>query len=358
MGFPENGPDDYSAGLLDEPDAGQELQLVVPDAGVGSRLDVVLAALIPEHSRSRIQEWIRGGLVSVDGLCRQEPKLRVDGGERVVVVVPEDVRASPDQAEDIPLAIVFEDDSLIVIDKPVGLVVHPGSGNWSGTLLNALLHHAPELAAVPRAGIVHRLDKDTSGLLVVARTLTAQTHLVRQLQARTVRREYLALVRGRVAAGGEVDAPIGRHPTQRTRMAVVDGGKPARTRYRVLERFEACALLECSLDTGRTHQIRVHMASIGLPLVGDATYGPRARLPPAFARQALHAARLGLLHPLSGQSMQWESPLPADFAGLLESLRGAWSDHSRLAGAGGGPRLVDDACGGLQCRQFCRPQPR
>jgi 23S rRNA pseudouridine1911/1915/1917 synthase len=222
---------------------------------------------------------------------------------------------------------VFEDATLIVIDKPAGLVVHPGSGNWSGTMLNALLAHAPEVEQVPRAGIVHRLDKETSGLLVVAKTLTAQTDLVRQLQARSVQREYLALAAGRVKADGEVDAPIGRHPVQRTRMAVIAGGKPARTHYRVLEAFAAATLLECRLDTGRTHQIRVHFASIGHPLIGDPVYAKKsAALPPPlnkFPRQALHAARLAFVHPVSGKEVSFEAPLPADFETLLQALRAA-----------------------------------
>jgi 23S rRNA pseudouridine1911/1915/1917 synthase len=221
----------------------------------------------------------------------------------------------------IALAIVAEDDALLVVDKPAGLVVHPGSGNWEGTLLNALLHHAPQLAAVPRAGIVHRLDKDTSGLLVVAKTITAQTDLVRQLQARTVTREYLALAQGDVARGGTIDAPIGRHPTKRTTMGVVTTGKPARTHYEVVERFGRATLLRCRLETGRTHQIRVHLATLGHPLVGDPAYGKKSPLP--FARQALHAARLGLVHPVTRAACAWESPLPADFAALLAALRAA-----------------------------------
>jgi len=220
--------------------------------------------------------------------------------------------------------VLFEDADLIVIDKPAGLVVHPGNGNESGTLMNALLHHAPQLAAVPRAGIVHRLDKETSGLLVVAKTLPAQTDLVRQLQARTVKRHYLALALGRVERDGSVDAPIGRHPVQRVKMAVVRGGKDARTHYHVVERFERATLLECRLETGRTHQIRVHLASIGHPLAGDPVYGKTRSGDPrldAFRRQALHAWRLALRHPRRGEEQAWESPLPADFATLLESLR-------------------------------------
>jgi 23S rRNA pseudouridine1911/1915/1917 synthase len=221
--------------------------------------------------------------------------------------------------------VVYEDDELVVIDKPAGLVVHPGNGNASGTLLNALLHHAPQLAGIPRAGIVHRLDKDTSGLLVVAKTLTAQTDLVRQMQARSVRRHYLALALGTVERDGTVDAPLGRHAVQRTKMAIVRaGGKEARTHYAVLERFAKATLLECRLETGRTHQIRVHLASIKHPLAGDPVYGKTksgdARLD-AFPRQALHAWHLALRHPATAEEKAWESPLPADFATLLESLR-------------------------------------
>ncbi len=229
-----------------------------------------------------------------------------------------------EQAEDIPLDVVFEDDTIIVINKPVGLVVHPGSGNWSGTLLNALLFHNPSFRELPRAGIVHRLDKDTSGLLVVAKTLEAQTDLVRQLQARTVKRHYFALVHGEPAPSGEVNAPIGRHPVQRTKMAVVPGGREAVTHYRVVERFARASLIECQLETGRTHQIRVHMAHIGHPLVGDATYGKARSADPrldAFPRQALHAWQLGLVHPRTGEAGRWSVPLAADIESLLAVLR-------------------------------------
>lgn len=253
-----------------------------------------------------------------------EPKQKLWGGESITVDEALDDQCAASTPEAIPLNVVFEDETLIVIDKPAGLVVHPAAGNWSGTLLNALLHHAPQLTSVPRAGIVHRLDKDTSGLLVVAKTLEAQTDLVRQLQARTVKREYQALARGEVERGGTVDAAIGRHPIQRTKMAVVMGGKPARTHFRVVERFSTCTLIECSLETGRTHQIRVHLDHIGHPLVGDPVYGRGAnRVPrgPAFDRQFLHARKLGLVHPVSGRSMLWKSPLPDDMAELLEQLR-------------------------------------
>ncbi|MFA6444814.1 MAG: RluA family pseudouridine synthase, partial [Sterolibacterium sp.] len=255
--------------------------------------------MLPQHSRSRLQAWLREGRIVVQGIPGADAKSKIWGGERIQVAAAADPRAEPDAAEDIALDIVHEDDDILVINKPAGLVVHPGSGNWQGTLLNALLHHAPQLAAVPRAGIVHRLDKETSGLLVVAKTLEAQTNLVRQLQARSVKRHYLALVHGAVERDGTVDAPIGRHPTQRIKMAVVaaDGrgqGKEARTHYAVRERLVNASLLECRLETGRTHQIRVHMAAIKHPLVGDPVYGRRSGTAPllsAFARQALHAWR-------------------------------------------------------------------
>lgn len=300
--------------------------LILPDDCSGLRLDQALARVLPEHSRSRLQSWIKDGRVLLDGV-QVDAKKKVHGGQELAVAEEPPPELLADQPEDIPLNVVHEDASLLVIDKPAGLVVHPGSGNWSGTLLNALLHHAPELAGVPRAGIVHRLDKDTSGLLVVAKTLPVQTDLVRQLQARTVKRHYLALAWGEVAReGGTVDAPMGRHPTQRTKMAVVGNGKPARTHYKVLARFPGLTLVECVLDTGRTHQIRVHMASLNNPLVGDPVYGPRhppLSAPEAvarFPRQALHARRLGLIHPVTGEEMHWESPIPEDLLSLLNSL--------------------------------------
>jgi 23S rRNA pseudouridine1911/1915/1917 synthase len=287
------------------------------------RFDQALARMFPEHSRSRLAAWVKQGQVRLDHAA-VDAKRKVWGGERVSLSAPPEPRDSAEQAEAIALDIVHEDSAVLVLNKPAGLVVHPGSGNWQGTLLNGLLHHHPPLAAVPRAGIVHRLDKDTSGLLVVAKTLEAQTDLVRQLQARTVARKYLALVHGAVARDGSVDAPIGRHQTQRTRMAVSEHGREARTHYRVLERYAGASLLECSLDTGRTHQIRVHLQSIGHPLVGDPVYraGRGAAVGPLanFKRQALHAYRLGLVHPQSGKTMQWEAPLPADFRLLLDDL--------------------------------------
>jgi len=297
--------------------------LEIPAECAGLRLDQALARLLPEHSRSRLAAWVKQGKVSVDDTAA-DARRKVWGGERVTladIVLPDE---AAQQAQDIPLAILHEDAQILVVNKPAGLVVHPGSGNRDGTLLNALLHHAPPLAAVPRAGIVHRLDKDTSGLLVVAKTLEAQTDLVRQLAARTVKRHYLALAHGRVARDGVVDAPIGRHPVSRTKMAVVGSGRAARTHYRVLERFDRATLLECALETGRTHQIRVHMAELGHPLVGDPVYGPRRKAPAplaGFPRQALHAWRLALVHPATREEMGWEAPLPEDFSRLLDALR-------------------------------------
>ena len=292
--------------------------LTVPLEMAGLRLDQALARLLPEESRSRLARLIEEGHVTVDGQAAA-PRLKLKSGEVLEVALaprPADTAFAP---EAIALDVVFEDADLLVVDKPAGLVVHPGSGNWDGTLLNALLHHAPATRELPRAGIVHRLDKDTSGLLVVAKTERAQASLVRQLQARTVKRTYLALVRGRVARDGTVEAPIGRHPVQRTRMAVVPSGKPAVTHYRVRERFAAHTLLECDLETGRTHQIRVHLASIDRPLEGDPTYAGRAKS--TFSRQALHAWRLAFVHPGSCAALRFESPLPADFTALLEGLR-------------------------------------
>jgi 23S rRNA pseudouridine1911/1915/1917 synthase len=296
-------------------------------------LDQALARMFPEHSRSRLSAWLQEGHVLVEAALAK-PRQKIWGGEIITVQAPPAAEATA-AAEDIALGIVHEDASVLVLDKPAGLVVHPGAGNFSGTLMNALLHHAPQLAGVPRAGIVHRLDKDTSGLLVVAKTLQAQTDLVRQLQARSVKRDYLALAHGTVRGDGEVDAPVGRDPRNRLRMSVQSGsgGKQARTRYRVIERFAAATLLECSLDTGRTHQIRVHMQSLGHPLVGDPVYrAGRPQLKPSgagqamaamtsFARQALHAAHLAFIHPHSGAAMRFEAPLPADFAALLAALR-------------------------------------
>ena len=302
--------------------------LTVPVDAVGLRLDQALAQLLPQHSRSRLKGWIEAGHVTVNAVTATEPSSRLRGGEAITVVEMADPHATAFAPEAIALSIVFEDAAILVIDKPAGLVVHPGSGNWDGTLLNALLHHSPALAALPRAGIVHRLDKDTSGLMVVAKTPEAQTDLVRQLQARTVKREYLAIVHGDLARATTVDAPIGRHPTQRTSMAVVATGKAARTHVEVVTRFGAATLVRCRLETGRTHQIRVHLTAIGHPLLGDPTYRGRraaaAALVPearAFSRQALHAQRLGLMHPVTRAALAWEAPPPADFSALVTALR-------------------------------------
>ena len=296
----------------------------------GQRLDQALAELLPEFSRSRLQQWIDAGRVRLDGQpCRRRD--RVWGGEEVWLepVLEPDAACQP---QAIPLDLVYEDEDILVINKPAGLVVHPAAGNLDGTLQNALLHRSPALAQLPRGGLVHRLDKDTSGLLVVARTLQAHKSLVEQLQAREVHREYRALVTGVPLGPGRVEAPVGRHPRLRTQMAVVAGGRPAVTHYRVLEAFAAHALLGLRLETGRTHQIRVHLAHIRYPILGDPVYGGRPRPPKgapasldaalrAFPRQALHAIRLGLRHPRTGEEMAWEVPLAADMAALLALLR-------------------------------------
>ena len=294
----------------------------IPNALAGQRIDQALAQLFPEFSRSRLKGWLEAGRITIDGVG-VEPSAKARGGEGVLLDALPDPSEVAFVAEAMSLPIVFEDDTLIVIDKPAGMVVHPGAGNWGGTLLNGLLAHDAALASVPRAGIVHRLDKDTTGLMVVAKTIPAQTDLVRQLQERSVRREYLALVHGQVEGDGTIDAPIGRHPRERTQMAVVANGKPAVTHVVVMERFDTCTLVRCRLETGRTHQIRVHLTHVGHSLVGDPTYRGRVgqRGPVEFGRQALHAERLGLKHPATGRTLGWSAPLPADFAGLLDELR-------------------------------------
>lgn len=318
--------------LLAEAETGGALDRYVQihSAQAGRRLDQVLAQMLPEFSRSRLQQWIDAGCVTVDGsACRRRDKVR--GGEEVRLCLTLDPRGEC-IAEAIPLRVVFEDEQILVVDKPADFVVHPAVGNPDGTLQNALLHYAPGLDHLPRAGIVHRLDKDTTGLLVVAKTLGAHKSLVDQLQKRSVHREYRALVNEVLVAGGRVDAPIGRHPLHRIKMAVVPNGKPAVTHFRVLERFAAQTLLAVRLETGRTHQIRVHMAHIQHPLVGDRTYGGRPRPSrgaeplqtealKAFPRQALHAIALGLEHPATGERMHWEIPMPADLSALLNLLR-------------------------------------
>jgi 23S rRNA pseudouridine1911/1915/1917 synthase len=304
----------------------RELKVTIPAALAGLRLDQALAKLLPEESRTRLARLVEQGHVRVDG-AQVAGKRKLKSGEVVEVALAPRVEESAYRPEAIALAIVHEDEDVLVVNKPAGLVVHPGSGNWEGTMLNALLHHAPALEHLARAGIVHRLDKDTSGLLVVAKNEPAQLSLVRQLQAHTVKRTYLALARGRVAVPGKVDSPIGRHPVHRTRMAVVAGGKPAVTHYRIREALGAHTLLECDLETGRTHQIRVHLASIGHPLEGDPVYAKRAAGAPGtnkaapFARQALHAWKLAFVHPRSAAPQAFEAPIPEDLRALLESLR-------------------------------------
>ncbi len=308
------------------------LQFTIPANLGGQRLDVALQTLLPDHSRSRLQAWIKAGLVTLDNAVTTA-KTKVWGGERVSVQVPQSPQENAFKPENIPLDIVYEDDSLLVINKPAGLVVHPAAGNWTGTLLNALLYHAPQLAEIPRCGIVHRLDKDTSGLLVVAKTLEAQTSLVRQLQARTVKREYRAIVWGQLWRNGTVNQPIGRHPHNRTKMAVIRNGKPAVTHYEVLERFGTNTYLRCNLETGRTHQIRVHMQYLKAPLAGDPLYGIGNIIPHKlmshtlkdaiadFKRQALHAIKLGLIHPKTNEAMEWQIELADDMKALLEAMR-------------------------------------
>ena len=294
---------------------------VVPAHCAGQRSDYALAQMFPEYSRSRLTAWLKAGRITLDGLS-PAPRDKVWGGEKAVVTPMADPQTTSFRAQDIPIDVVFEDAHLIVINKPAGLVVHPGSGNWEGTLLNALLQHAPSLAHIPRAGIVHRLDKDTSGLLVVAKTLSAQTALVRQLQDHSVTREYLAVVHGFVQTAGTVDAPIGRHKTLRTRMAVAPNGKPAITHYEPAAHYLQATLVRCQLETGRTHQIRVHLTSIGHPIVGDPVYGAH-RKSPAFTRQALHAEKLALTHPASGRRRKWSAPIPADMKQLIAALEHA-----------------------------------
>ncbi len=325
--------DEYALSWEDEGGPAVErvmLEGVIPGSSNGLRLDQALALLFPEYSRSRLQQWLRRGQILLDGEPAA-PRRRVLGGERVRVDA-QAVMAEHWTAEALPLSVLHADAAVIVIDKPAGLVVHPGAGNPGGTLVNALLHHFPDLEAVPRAGLVHRLDKDTSGLLVVARTAAAHGHLVRQLASRSMGRVYLALAEGVPAGGFRVDAPIGRDPQQRLRMAVVGNGRPAVTHVAVRERFRAHALLRCRLETGRTHQIRVHLRHEGLPLVGDTLYGARGRLPRSplpelvealggFGRQALHATRLVLAHPDDDRELTFDSALPDDLEHLLTTLR-------------------------------------
>lgn len=304
----------------------------------GQRLDQVAVQLFPQFSRARLQEWIKSGQITLAGKV-VKPNTKVTGGETIQLEV--ELRDEGDwQAEDLGLNIVYEDEDLLVIDKPADLVVHPAAGNEDGTLLNGLLHHLPHLQQIPRAGIVHRLDKDTTGLMVVAKTLEAQNRLVQQLQARTVARQYVAVVVGAIPPHGKVDAPLGRDPFNRIKMAVVkSGGKEAVTHFKRLARLGPMSLVRLNLETGRTHQIRVHMTHLGFPLLGDPLYGRRlhglidldeetADLVIHFPRQALHAERLSLVHPRTGETCTWHSPWPDDFAGLVEILGGPVHDPS------------------------------
>lgn len=306
-------------------------QEIVPQSCLGKRLDQTLAQMFPDYSRSRLKDWIVAGNVSIDDKIVTKPREKMFGGEDVIIdaTIEAELRFEP---QDLPLNIVYEDDDIIVINKPAGFVVHPGAGNPDGTVLNALLHYCRQLELVPRAGIVHRLDKDTTGLMVVAKTIAAQTNLVESLQRREITREYEAITNGIMTAGGLVDEPIGRHATKRTHMAVTFSGRPSITHYRVLEKYRLHTRIRLRLETGRTHQIRVHMAHISHPLVGDPTYGGRPRPPknatPAlldilrnFKRQALHAAMLSLYHPISGELMTWYADLPDDFVALVACLK-------------------------------------
>jgi len=307
-----------------------KLTEIVPHELAGLRLDQVLAELFSDYSRSKLQTWIKAGRVAVNHSVTLSPKAKLDGGEDITLEAEAEkvIESAP---ESIPLDIVYEDDSLLIVNKPAGLVVHPAVGNWNGTLLNAFLNHDANLETLPRAGIVHRIDKETSGLLMVAKTLQAHNSLTQQLQEREITREYLAVTRGRMTAGGTVDEPIGRHTTDRKRYTVRESGKFAVTHYRVVQRFTQYTLVQLKLETGRTHQIRVHMAHIRYPLFGDPVYGGRFQMPPncsaelekelrSFKRQALHAAKLGLQHPVTDEYKEWEQPLPDDMVRLINAL--------------------------------------
>jgi 23S rRNA pseudouridine1911/1915/1917 synthase len=321
-------------------EAPQTLTATVPDEAAGRRFDAVLADLFPDYSRSKLSTWIKSGDARLDGQTAR-PRDPVRGGETVTVTAVLEVQTHS-EPEDIALDVLYEDEHVLVINKPAGLVVHPGAGNPAGTLVNALLHRDPSLATLPRAGIVHRLDKDTSGVMVVARTLPAHTALIEQLSGRQVHRQYLAVVVGALVSGGTANAPIDRHPRDRIRMAVREDGKDAVTHFRLRERFRAHTLLECRLETGRTHQIRVHMAHLKHPIIGDPLYGGSLKLPKGaspeliealrgFRRQALHAETLEFAHPVTGEPIRCSAPMPADMQALVKVLH----DDSKAAAAAG-----------------------
>ena len=307
-----------------------QLEDIIPDELMGMRIDQALAKMFPEYSRGQLTKWLKAGDVLVNGQLLK-PKESIQGGEKVTIGTELQVQNESWLAETIALDIIYEDDDVIIINKPAGMVVHPGAGNHQGTLVNALLAHAPQLANIPRAGIVHRIDKATTGLLMIAKTLTAHNSLVSQLQARSVKREYLAVACGVFTAGGTVDEAIGRHSIDRKRMAVSATGKPSVTHYRVEQRYRAHTLIKCKLETGRTHQIRVHMAHIRHPLLGDPVYGGRFKQAKGmtescreviqnFRRQALHAGLLGFIHPTTGEEVSWQIDLPDDMQQLVDAL--------------------------------------
>jgi len=308
-----------------------QLDGLIPDESIGLRLDQALAQLFPDYSRGQLTKWIKAGFVSVNQQQVIRPRDAVTGGEQIIINATIEVIDNTWTAEEISLNIIHEDDDVIIINKPAGMVVHPGAGNHDGTLVNALLNHAPQLETVPRAGIVHRIDKGTTGLLMIAKTLQAHNSLVTQLQEHTVLREYQAIAVGVLTAGGTVDEPIGRHHIDRKRMAVTNSGKPSITHFRVEQRFQAHTHIRCNLETGRTHQIRVHMAHIRHPLLGDSVYGGRFKFPKGvseqcrdaikdFNRQALHAGLLGFVHPRTGEEVSWRVDMPDDMQDMLAIL--------------------------------------
>lgn len=327
--------------MSEENNSLETLQTVIPVEHAGRRLDQSIAELFPEYSREKLKSWILAGKCLLDGDIISKPREKVQEGQVVIIHAEKEAVVSW-QAENLSsfLNIVHEDDDILILNKPEGLVVHPGNGNNTGTLVNALLNYLPEQELIPRAGIVHRLDKDTTGLLVVAKTLTAHKDLVEQLQNKTVKRVYHAVVNGSMVAGGEINQPIGRSNVNRTKMAIVSSGKPARTTYRVLEKFPQHTYLEIFLETGRTHQIRVHMAHIRHSIVGDKQYGRLRLIKGAseqlveelkgFNRQALHAKKLGLEHPRTKEYLEWESDLPKDITELLKTLRAEYEGHEKV----------------------------